>query len=117
MNPGQATGDIVSALKNSLYAYGPLVVTMYVYGDFQNYAGGIYSYSGGNLEGGHAIELIGYDDNNQCFIAKNSWGTAWGESATSVPYYDSTMGGGFFRIAYSQVNNQVSFGGAGGTIA
>jgi C1A family cysteine protease len=101
---GTSAGSTVDVLKQSLYTYGPLVTTMYVYDDFQYYTGGVYSYSWGNLEGGHAIELIGYDDNNQCFIVKNSWGLGWGES-------------GFFRIAYSQVNNQVAFGVAGGTIA
>jgi hypothetical protein len=101
---GTSSGNGVDALKSSLYNYGPLVTTMAVYNDFDDYTGGVYSYTWGNLTGYHAIELIGYDDNNQCFIVKNSWGTGWGES-------------GFFRIAYSQVNNEVAFGRVGGTIA
>ena len=35
--------------------------------------------------GGHAVLLVGYDDRG--FLAKNSWGTAWGD-------------GGYFRITY-----------------
>lgn len=31
-----------------------------------------------NLLGGHAILVLGYDDNKQCFYCRNSWGTSWG---------------------------------------
>jgi len=47
--------------------------------------------------GGHAVLLIGYDEPGQYFIAKNSWGTGWGEA-------------GYFRIAYTEVNSVVNFG-------
>ncbi len=91
------TSPAVDDLKNALLAYGPLVSTMDVYTDFFYYKSGIYSYAWGKYEGGHAILIVGYDDASQCFIAKNSWGNAWGE-------------GGFFQIAYSQANNSVHFG-------
>jgi C1A family cysteine protease len=91
------TAPTVDALKNALYTYGPLVTTMNVYSDFYYYTGGIYSYSHGTYQGGHAILLVGYDDSNQCFILKNSWGTGWGES-------------GYFRIGYSQLSSVVQFG-------
>jgi hypothetical protein len=39
--------------------------------------------------GNHAICVIGYDDTQNCWICKNSWGTGWGDS-------------GFFKIAYGQ---------------
>jgi hypothetical protein len=45
-------------------------------------------------EGGHSIQIIGYDDGEQCFIGKNSWGTDWGEA-------------GFFKIAYSEFKGRV----------
>jgi len=87
----------VDAIKNALYVYGPLVTTMDVYTDFFSYKSGIYSYTSGSYEGGHAVLIIGYNDDNQYFIAKNSWGTGWGE-------------GGFFNIAYSQISYPVEFG-------
>lgn len=87
----------VDGLKNALYSYGPLVTTMYVYSDFFVYKTGVYSYASGSYQGGHAILLMGYDDGDQCFIAKNSWGKGWGES-------------GYFRIAYSQLKSAVTFG-------
>jgi C1A family cysteine protease len=81
----------VDAIKSALYTYGPLVTQMEIYEDFYYYyRSGVYSYTGGGYIGGHAILIVGYDDNRQCFICKNSWGSGWGES-------------GYFRIAYSQV--------------
>lgn len=85
------------ALKNALVVYGPVATVMDVYTDFFYYRSGIYRHTTGSYEGGHAVLLIGYDDTNQCFIAKNSWGTGWGE-------------GGFFRIAYSEMSGLTKFG-------
>jgi C1A family cysteine protease len=91
------TSPTVNALKSALNTYGPLVTTMDVYADFYSYTSGIYSYVSGAYQGGHAILLVGYNDETQCFIAKNSWGTGWGEN-------------GYFRVAYSQLSNAVEFG-------
>ncbi len=87
----------VSTIKDWLYNYGPLVTTMDVYSDFFYYSGGVYSYTSGSYQGGHAILIVGYDDANQYFIVKNSWGSGWGES-------------GYFRIAYSELSSLVGFG-------
>jgi C1A family cysteine protease len=91
------TSVSVEAIKNALVTYGPLVTTMDVYADFFSYYSGIYSYASGAYQGGHAILIVGYDDAAQCFKAKNSWGTGWGDA-------------GYFRIAYSAVGNPVYFG-------
>ncbi|HME45283.1 MAG TPA: C1 family peptidase [Syntrophorhabdales bacterium] len=98
-----ASADV---LKSQLVTYGPLVTTMAVYVDFFSYASGIYTYPGGGyLAGFHAVIIVGYDDPGQYFIAKNSWGTGWGEQ-------------GYFRIGYSELTSIVGFGGrACGTVA
>jgi hypothetical protein len=84
-------------LKDVLYAHGPIPTAMEVYDDFFSYTSGVYSYTSGSHAGGHAILLVGYDDAGQYLIAKNSWGSWWGES-------------GYFRIAYSQLTSVVHFG-------
>ena len=35
----------------------------------------------GSLEwaGGHALAIVGYDDEKECFLIENSWGTGWGK--------------------------------------
>ena len=84
-------------IKKSVYYYGPVVASMYVYNDFYSYRSGVYSYAAGSYVGAHAVLVVGYDDLNQSFIVKNSWGTGWGDA-------------GFFRIAYSEVNGTSRFG-------
>lgn len=76
-------------MKTWISTRGPLITTMSVYEDFWNYSGNVYHYVSGQLEGGHCICAVGYDDNQQCWICKNSWNTDWGIQ-------------GFFLIGYGQ---------------
>ena len=86
----------VDALKTALVKYGPLPTAMWVYEDFMHYKTGIYSYTTGKKLGGHAVLLVGYNDAEKYFIVKNSWTPGSGEN-------------GFFRIAYSEMKNSISF--------
>ncbi len=37
--------------------------------------------------GGHAVAAVGYDDANQWFIVRNSWGNNWGMNGYfTLPY-------------------------------
>jgi len=85
------------AIRNAIYAYGPIVATMSVYNDFYSYRSGVYSYATGSYVGAHAVLVVGYDDAQQAFVVKNSWGTGWGEA-------------GFFMIGYSEVGGTSRFG-------
>ena len=43
--------------------------------------------SGETVEGGHAVLAVGYDDANQWFLVRNSWGTSWGMAGYfTLPY-------------------------------
>jgi C1A family cysteine protease len=88
--------DLMS-IKSALATYGPLPTSFLVMNDFRYYKSGVYSYTQGKSLGGHAVLLVGYNDDGQYFIVKNSWGPDWGE-------------GGFFRIAYSEMDDAVNFG-------
>jgi hypothetical protein len=80
----------VDTLKNAIYTYGPIVAYMDICTDFYYYSWGVYHTAWGYYEGGHAILIVGWNDNTQSFTCKNSWGTNWGES-------------GFFRISYNEL--------------
>lgn len=54
------------------------------------------------LQGGHAIDLIGYSDQTERFIVRNSWGTEWGNKGFfTIPYQyilDSNLSDDFWVI-------------------
>lgn len=81
-----ATHYSPAAIKQALMN-GPLQTTMSVYEDFMFYKSGVYKHVTGPMMGGHAVSLVGYDDEGRYWIGKNSWGTSWGEE-------------GYFRISY-----------------
>ena len=76
-------------MKESISTYGSVTACFNVFQDFFSYSSGVYKHVTGNLAGGHCVVLIGYDDAQGCWIARNSWGTGWGES-------------GYFRIGYGE---------------
>ena len=78
-----------AAIKEWIATRGPVTGCFLVYDDFVSYRSGVYRHVSGALRGGHCVALIGYDDAQSCWIAKNSWGPGWGD-------------GGFFRIGYGE---------------
>ena len=44
------------------------------------------------LQGGHCVTMVGYDDTKQAFYCANSWGTSWGKK-------------GYFYLPYQYVTN------------
>jgi C1A family cysteine protease len=76
------------AVKNSLQS-GPVVFFMEVYDDFYYYTSGIYEKTtGAAYEGGHLVVLVGYNETQNFWICKNSWGKNWGENG----YFKIRMG-------------------------
>ncbi|MGC4152200.1 MAG: C1 family peptidase [Propionicimonas sp.] len=96
-----------TSMKTYLATVGPMVACFTVYEDFlYYYTGGVYKYraaTAGEVMGGHCVAIIGYDDAKQCWIAKNSWGTGWGEE-------------GYFRIAYGSAGIDAEMWGINGKI-
>ncbi len=42
--------------------------------------------------GGHAVMAVGYDDNREAVIVRNSWGKEWGDK-------------GYFYMPYAYITN------------
>lgn len=83
----------VEAVKRALQN-GPLVTTLSVYADFMAYGSGVYKHVSGEMLGGHAISIVGYDDAKQAYIVRNSWGDTWGENGFGYVAYDDHSGVG-----------------------
>ncbi len=87
-------------IKEAIMNDGAVYASMFYKSSFYNPSHQSY-YNTGTREGGHAVAIVGWDDNfdknkfnilppgNGAFIVKNSWGTTWGQSGYFyVSYYD-----------------------------
>jgi C1A family cysteine protease len=79
----QRLTPILSQLKGCLASGYPFVFGFAVYPSFESQTvartGRVPMPAPGERElGGHAVLTVGYDDANQTFIVRNSWGTNWG---------------------------------------
>ncbi|HWU45071.1 MAG TPA: C1 family peptidase, partial [Bdellovibrio sp.] len=88
--PTSGSQDL-QAVKQALQK-GPLVTTLSVYADFMAYAGGVYKHTSGEMMGGHAVSIVGYDDTMSAFIVRNSWGEEWGDKGFVYVSYDDESG-------------------------
>jgi C1A family cysteine protease len=83
---------------DALAAGFPVVVGFLVYSSFMSRAvinTGVMPYPNVNKEaflGGHAVLLVGYDSSTGRFIARNSWGSGWGDR-------------GYFYMPYNVISN------------
>jgi len=77
----------VESIQGAILKYGPIAASVAVDKYFIAYSGGVFNR---NYEAvpNHAVILVGWDDTQNCWILKNSWGTSWGES-------------GYMRIGYN----------------
>ncbi len=83
---------IVENIKQAVYRH-PVSASYTVFEDFQHYDGGVYEHVWGDVVGGHAILIVGWDDAEECWIVKNSWGANWGEDGYfRIKWGDSGMG-------------------------
>lgn len=89
--------DDIEAIKTAIMTYGVVDAAVMTTGAFEAYDSGIYQdgydtcffspcyYTPTN----HAISLVGWDDTQQVFILRNSWGTNWGENGYMKIKYNS----------------------------
>ncbi len=84
--------QILTQLRSCLASGFPFVFGFSVYESFESAEvtkTGVVELPAGNehLLGGHAVLAVGYDDKQQRFIVRNSWGTDWGKNGHfTMPY-------------------------------
>ena len=96
--------SVQNQIKHEIFTNGPVVTSFFVFNDFQTnspwsstdniYIHGSYSNPQPSLQGGHAVEIIGWGikNNVEYWIVKNSWGSDWNDK-------------GYFNIAMTQYKN------------
>lgn len=104
-------GGNSQAMKTWISMSGPATSAMSVYADFYDYQPGtVYRYDGDSpFEGLHCVCVIGYDEGQEAWLCKNSWGTGWGDAGFFWIGYgecgiDSTMWGVTFVQASTDAN-------------
>ncbi len=82
----------ISSIQEAL-VYGPVSACFYVYDDFYDFFDSnpyaVYRTTQSGNCVGHAVVIVSYDNTQQCWLCKNSWGNWWAD-------------GGYFRIGYDQ---------------
>jgi len=94
----------MDAVKKEVLKHGPMYISMEVYADFSSYTSGIYQHVTGAYQGNHAVKVLGwgYDSvqDQEYWIAANSWGTGWGENGFFNIYFgDCSFGKRAFACA------------------
>ncbi len=97
----------LTQLKGCLASGYPLVFGFAVYESFESQQVAQIGHAplpgtGEQMIGGHAVLAVGYDDANQWFIMRNSWGTGWGmQGYFTLPYAyltDANLASDFWTI-------------------
>ena len=84
----------LTSVKQVLASGSPIVVGIMIYDSFESSNANNYGTipmpktKKEKLLGGHAILLVGYDDDKKIFKFQNSWGTSWGDKGYGYIPYD-----------------------------
>ena len=97
----------VEQLKSALVEHGPLAVTINTDYCFSIYKSGVFN-GQNNSSVNHVLMLVGWDDEKEAWLVKNSWGKNWGEDGYAWIKYDSNNIGLFVAwIQPSPVNKEM----------
>ena len=95
----------VEDIKQAIYQHGPVAAAVCAGNAFSAYRGGVFETNDTcPYSVNHAIVLVGWDDAQQIWYLRNSWGSGWGEA-------------GYMRIKWGTSNvgfaaNYVSYPGS-----
>lgn len=97
-------GNNLDQIKHSIVSGYPVIIGMTVYESFESQEveiTGILPMPQPNEQilGGHAVDIVGYDDASKMFIVRNSWGTQWGFSGGIF------QSRGYFKMPYDFAAN------------
>lgn len=96
INEYSRVGQDVNQLRTTLAAGNPFVFGFTVYESFESQevkkSGLLPMPHQEKMMGGHAVIAVGYDDTDQTFLIRNSWGPEWGLE-------------GYFKMPFSYISD------------
>jgi hypothetical protein len=79
-------------IKSAIYQYGPIAAGVGANDAMQSYSSGIFNGCDGTSPN-HAISIVGWNDDGQYWIVRNSWSAAWGEQGwINIKYGCNSIG-------------------------
>ena len=93
----KSTNYNLDSIKNAIMNYGAVYSAIYMIASYNSKSHAYVQCYQGGLSSDHAVSLVGWDDNfyipnapgKGAWIAKNSWGSSWGNNGYFyVSYYD-----------------------------
>lgn len=104
-------------IKRALITYGPIVTTLVFDSCLNLYGGGVFNEeqnwntnaAGGKTlkPGNHIVLIVGWDDEKQAWLVKNSYGTEWGENGYGWIKYGSNNIGQFAAWILADPNEKM----------
>jgi len=75
-----SVGASVTDIMTEIYTRGPVEAAFTVYNDFLTYKSGVYTHQTGGVDGGHAVKILGWGNENgtDYWLVANSWNPDWG---------------------------------------
>lgn len=95
INPSGEINKIapVASIKDALCKYGPVSVAMTATPLLQNFGGNSVYFETpsdyANPQINHAVMIVGWDDDKEAWLVRNSWGEAWGDEGYGWIKYNS----------------------------
>lgn len=90
--------QLIETLKANLDAGLPIIGGFICYSNIWNAVSGVIPKRNGQIIGGHAVLIVGYDDSKQLFKFKNSWGAGWGDRGYGYLPYEYYFLGDMFDL-------------------
>jgi hypothetical protein len=90
--------NLLNVLKVTMDSGLPIITGFKCYSNIQNAVNGVIPKQNGQLIGGHAVLLVGYNDETRLFKFKNSWGASWGDNGYGYLSYDYYLAGDMFDM-------------------
>lgn len=93
----------ISTLKKALCHYGPLVSAVSATEVMQAYTSGVFNHDDKG-PANHSVVIVGWDDDKEAWLIRNSWGANWGmDGYIWIKYQVSSIGtdASWIRAAYS----------------
>jgi len=88
-NFGMLQDGNISQIKEALTKYGAVSAALFSNNaDFMNYKSGVITGNNGNYPD-HAIAIVGWDDDLQAWLIRNSWGEFWGDKGYAWVGYNA----------------------------